>query len=253
MSQRLTRKSIKHDIREDTFRTSIDRSVDFVTGHGRMLLMALAGVLVLVAAGFGVHYWMQQREARASQLLGQASKIAEAPVQQTGATPNDAENPSFATEKARQEAAEPLFQQIRQKYPNTGAGAIAAVYLGRYQLEQGNTEAARKLWQQFLDDHPDHMLASSVRLSLLALDRQAGKGEQVAKELRAMLEKPEKTLPEDVLLFQLGQTLEDLGKTDEAKATYQRLGDEFPQSPYAQQAQSKVRDLGGPAEPAQVG
>jgi len=86
-------------------------------------------------------------------------------------------------------------------------------------------------------------------VSLLGLDRSAGKGQQVVDKLRADLEKEDKPLPEDVLLFELGTTLEQLGRRDEARTAYQRIADEYPDSPFAAKAQTKLRELGAGAIP----
>jgi hypothetical protein len=80
-------------------------------------------------------------------------------------------------------------------------------------------------------------------LNLLSLDRKEGKGEEVVTRLRAMLEESEPALPKDVVLHELGTTLEDLKRPQEALQSYQRILDDFPQSPYRQEAQQKVSAL----------
>src|SRR5581483_9627072 len=118
---------------------------------------------------------------------------------------------------------------------------VAKVYLGRIALVQGDAATARKDWQDFVDHHPDHMLAAGVRLSLLDLDRTSGKAQQVVEKLRADLDKDDKPLPEDVLLYELGSTLEQLGRSDEARTAYQRVVDEYADSPWASKARAKVQ------------
>jgi len=86
-----------------------------------------------------------------------------------------------------------------------------------------------------------------VRRTLLDLDRKEGKGEQVVQRLRADLEKEEKPLPEDVILFELGTTLEQLGRKQEAHDAFQRVVDEYPDSAWVSKATQKVRELGQPA------
>ena len=75
------------------------------------------------------------------------------------------------------------------------------------------------------------------------VDLQQGKGEQVVKDLRAMLEKGDSPVPQDVLLHELGMALEQLKRPQEAVQAYQRILDEFPQSPYRPEAQQKVTAL----------
>lgn len=243
MSQRLTRKEIKHDIREDNFRMSMARALEFLAANTR-LLAAIAGGLVLVALGVvAAKAYLDHRAARASELLGNALRVFEAPIQATGAQPDHPVRPSFPDDASRRDRSSELFQEIRDRYPRTGAGAVAAIHLGRIHLEDGDIEGARELWEGFLRRHEDHMISGAVRLSLFSLDREAGRGEEVAGKLRAMLDDRRKPLPEDTILFELARTLDEIGEDEEARLTYQRLGDEYPDSPYAQQALSRAREL----------
>ena len=58
-----------------------------------------------------------------------------------------------------------------------------------------------------------------------------------------MLEKGESPLPQDVILNELGKTLEQLRRPQEAVQAYQRIVDEFPQSPYAREARERIAAL----------
>ena len=118
-------------------------------------------------------------------------------------------------------------------------------------MAEGQADRARELWNGFLDDHGDHLLAGQTRVNLLRLDRSQGKGAEVAQTLTAMLDESEPPLPMDVILSELAITQEQLGKTQEAVQSWQRIVDEFPQSPYAREAREKIsavdpsRALGG--------
>jgi len=246
-SQRLSRKEIKHDIRDDALRHAVGESYDYARGHWRNLALAIGGVVLVVAAFAGWRAWSARREANASDQLGHAIAAYDAPVVTTDANPGDLDSPSFPDEKSKTARAQELFEKITKDYPRTGGAAVAEVYLGRIRFQQGDNAGARKVWQEFLDAHPNHMLASAVRRTLLDLDRKEGKGEQVVQRLRADLEKEEKPLPEDVILFELGTTLEQLGRKQEAHDAYQRVVDEYPDSAWVSKATQKVRELGSPA------
>jgi predicted Zn-dependent protease len=58
--------------------------------------------------------------------------------------------------------------------------------------------------------------------------------------IKALLEGPEMDLPQDVLLYQLALTQQELGLEPESRQTLQRLVDEHPQSAYAAEAQSEL-------------
>ncbi|HVS01551.1 MAG TPA: tetratricopeptide repeat protein [Thermoanaerobaculia bacterium] len=244
MSDRLTRKEIKHDIREDSFRHSVARGFEYVATHSRMLALAGGAILLLIVVAFAVNGWLEGRQRRASEFLGRALEVAEAPVVGEGADPDDPLAPSFPDEESRAERASELFRQLQEEYGGTGAADVADVYLGRLAFEKGRIDEARQLWQGFIEEQKGHMLAAAVKTSLVALERQEGNGEAVAGELRQSLESSDGILPRDVALFELARTLEQLGRGDEARETYRRLADEFPDSPFARQAAVRMRELG---------
>jgi predicted negative regulator of RcsB-dependent stress response len=245
MSQRLSRKEIKHEIRDDAFHQGVERSYDYVRSHRRNLILAIVGVVLLAVAIGGWRAWSLNREREAGALLGRATVVLQAPVVATDARPDDIVEPSFADEASREARGRELLEQLREEYPRTAAAEVAAVQLGRLRLEAGDEAGARELWEGFLDDHEDHLLAGGVRVSLLDLDRRSGKAEQVATQLQAWLDAQDKPLPEDVLLYELATTHEQLGRTDEALAAYQRIGAEYPDSPFASPAAARARELGG--------
>jgi hypothetical protein len=250
MSQRLSRKEIKHDIRDDAFHHSVEAGYGYVADHRRMLLLVLAGVVAVAVAIAGIRTWMVSRERAAADALAAALEVVEAPVVATGAKPDDPREPSFPDETSRDARAAELLAQVVERYPRSGAGAVATVHLGRLRLTAGDEAAARQLWEEFLERHEGHMLASAVRVSLLDLDRRSGKAEQVASELQAALDDDDKPLPEDVLLYELAVTQEQLGQKDAAREVYQRISQEYPDSPFASRASAKLRELGeAPAAP----
>ncbi|MDX1632647.1 MAG: tetratricopeptide repeat protein, partial [Thermoanaerobaculia bacterium] len=151
--------------------------------------------------------------------------------------------PTFPSEEAKRARATALFEGVVQEHEGSPAGEVAKVYLARLFFEEGRTEEARELWQQFLDENPDHMLAAAVKLNLLDLERAAGNTEAVVEDLRASLEAEDSPVPTDALLFELAESLEELGRSEEARTMYQRLADEYPDSAYAGTAQQKLRDL----------
>lgn len=239
MNQRLTRKEIKRD----EFAAAVGRSVEYAESHVRTIAYAIGAVLLLVALSVAFYFWRNSRLQGANEALAQAMKVYEAPINATGAKPNDPNEPSFANEAARRARAKQLLEKVRDDYGSTAAADVASLYLAQIAADEGRLDDARKIWREFVDDHGDHLLAGEARLNLISLDRNQGKAQQVAQELRDMLEQNDPALPQDVILFELGATLEQLDRKQEAVQTYQRILDEFPQSPYGSEAQQKIGAL----------
>jgi tetratricopeptide (TPR) repeat protein len=251
MNQRLTRKEIKRD----EFASAVGRSVEYAESHARTILYALGGALALLVIGLAVYFWLGSRSENANEALAYAIRVQQAPIEAAAPKPADRLAPSFATEAARQARAKELFQEVHDDFGGTDAGDVAGLYLGQIAAQEGQLDRARELWTDFVEAHGDHALAGEARLNLIGLDRQQGKGEELATRLRGLLEESEPPLPKDVLLHELGLTLEQLNRPQEAIQSYQQILDDYPQSPYRQDAQQRLsaldptRSSGGPGGP----
>ena len=246
MNQRLTRK----DMKRDEFTAVVGRGVEYAETHVRTLVYAVGGLLLLLALAVGIYYYRTGQKEKANQALAGAMRVYHAPVTATGAKPNDPDEPSFPTDADRRARAKELLTKVHQGYGSTDAGDVAGLYLAQIAADEGRLDEARKLWSDYADGHKGTMLGAEARLNLLNLDRKQGKGEAVVKELRSMLEKGDSPLPQDLILRELGATLEDLHRPQEAIQSYQRILDEFPQSPYRTDAQQKISALDPTRAPA---
>lgn len=240
MSQRLTRKEIKHEVQKDSFVNIIDHTVEYAESHTRSILLIVAALVVVGLGTWGVVAYFGHRSAASNRALAKAIDVAKAEVVATDAKPDAPDHPTFADAATRDAKAKELFELVRADFPRSDSADIAGVYLARYAADSGDLARARELWQAFLDHHSDHALAAEVRINLMQLDRQQGKAEQVAAALEKMLDEQDKPLPEDTILYELALTREQLGKHDEALSAYQRIVDEYPRSPYVSEAQKKV-------------
>ena len=250
MSDRLTRKEIKRD----ELAEALETSVHWVEEHRNLLIGAAVAAVVVAAAGFGAWSWWQGRAAAANQALAEALEVYRAPVGDVAAAADDDEL-SFPDDTARRARAKELFTAVHDEYGGREPAAVADVYLAQIAVEEGDTERARELWQGFLDRNEDHMLASQVRVNLIHLDRQEGHGDEVVAELESELAATpeERTLPADLVLWELGQTYEELGRQDEADSTFRRLAEEYPTSPYASEARRKAPETPGGAGAMSLG
>ena len=244
MSDRLTRKEMKQ---QDTFQVTVGRVLDWISLHRRHIVAGVAAVVLAVAALAGLALWRAATEDDAQALLNEAMEAYGAPVRAEGeeAPAGEDEELSFASAEERRTRAAELFERVVDEYGANDAADVARVFLGEIAAGQGDTERARELWASFVDEHPEHLLGAEVRLNLYALDRAAGRGEEVAAELQEMLEEEDRPLPEDVVLHELAVTLESLGREEEAAEHYQDLLDRFAQSPYAMAARQKTGAPGG--------
>ena len=238
MSSHLTRKEIKRD----EVREAVGRGVDYVRGHERIVLWAIGGIVGVLLVAALVTFYFGRREANAAQELAAALRVHGAEVDVFDPAPEDPEKPRFASDPERLAKSKELFQALADDHGGTHPGRVAKVYLGEIAAEEGDFARARELWEEYLRAEPGSMLAAAVELNLLALDREQGQLEEVRAGLQRQLdETAARTLPEDLLLHELAQTLEALGLDTEAQATLQRLVDDHPRSPYAFEARQRLQ------------
>jgi len=223
MSHRLSRKEIKRDEVLETL-TAI---AVFLRENARFIMIGLAIALAAILVGVAVYSAGQRREVAASERLADAIEL----FSTVG---------SGQDEVATGDGA-PIFQEVVEEYSRTAAATIAEVYLGEVAALAGDFDAARRHWETYLSSRPDTFLATEVRLNLMALDRQEGEGEALASRLQAMADAgTDSNLPPDLVLFQLGVTLDSLGRVEESTTAFERLVDEFPASPYSVRAGQKI-------------
>ncbi|HXU29830.1 MAG TPA: tetratricopeptide repeat protein [Thermoanaerobaculia bacterium] len=242
-STHLTRKEIKRD----EVAAAVGRSVDYAQSHGRTIGIGIGAAVLVLLVLLGFWGFRASQRGKASAALGEALQLASAPIQATGATPDDPDTPSFATPEARRARAKKAFENVRETFRFSAAAEVASVYLGQIAAEEGKLDEARKLWEDYVDDHPDDMLAGNVKLNLIELDRRAGKTDAIIASLEKMLDASDGPLPKDAILYELATAYESAKRETEAKKTYQRILDEYPQSGYHTLAQQKVGGAGAGA------
>lgn len=243
MSPRLSRKEIKRD----EFREGLDRVVYWLQLNVRLVLWIAAALALAAVLVFGWYAYSGYRQREANRVLAHAIAVSNAPVATKSPKPNDPVAPSFASLDQRNAKAKQLFESLAKRFGSTRAGSVADVYLGKLAAAAGDPAKAAELWNRFLRHHPDDMLAAEVQVNLFTLERAQGKGKQVEAKLQKMLDSQQKTLPTDVILFQLAVTQEKLGEHDKAMKNFRRIENEFSTSPYAAEARQQTTPAGAGA------
>ncbi len=158
----------------------------------------------------------------------------------TPATPTPPPPGSYPSETARAEAALAKFQAAADAYPSIPAG-IAARYEAAAALGfLGRLPEAMQRYQEVIDRAPKSIYADTARLGLADLQCRAGQYDAAIGGYKALAAKADSTLPIDGVLMQLGRAYAAAGKTADARQTFQRIVDEFPQSSYVALAQKEL-------------
>lgn len=230
----------REDLKRNELGEAIGAGIHYAEDHKRLLLWGVAGVVGVAVIATGIFFWLSSRKTGANELLTSALQADGGAVVATGANPADPEKPTFATEAARRARAKELFTQLDERYGSSKTGRVARLYLAQIALAENDKETAKRLWKSFLEAEPDGALSAAARVNLFKLDREQGRAAEVADELKKMLDQSDKPLPADLILYQLALSYDALGKRDDAKVTYRRIVEEYPQSPYVADAQREA-------------
>jgi TolA-binding protein len=233
------RRELKHDKFVDEMGTLSQRARD---NQPVLVIVAAAAILVAVIA-YGVFFYRSNRERKAQDALADAITTIDSPLLDPAAAQK---NPlaRFKTNDERIAAAEKLFQAVKDKFEGSDAADIADLYLARIAGTRGDTAGSRKMLEEFIRKHPKNLLVGAARYSLYELRIENGEAQQVANELNQELARNEnQPLPPDTMLALLAHAYDVQGSTDKSRDAYRRIVSQFPDSPYAVEAQRKV----GPA------
>ena len=231
----------RHDLKHDRFVDEIGALSSRARENQRLLLMIGGGAIALALIVWGVYFYRSSREAKGQAALAVAIDTNEAQVE-SAQNPNAPKptGPTFKTEEARSAAAEKLFREVKEKHSGTKAADIAELYLARTAAAKGDSASAKKMLEDFIDDHEGNILAGAARFSLYQLRIDGGEANAVAVELNAELNKADPILPGDSLLVLLAHAYEVQGNEAKSREAYRRITTEFPDSPYALEASRRA-------------
>jgi TolA-binding protein len=178
-------------------------------------------------------------------MLGAALVTAQAQIAPPSSVPG-AQQPAgtFPTEIARGEAAAAALQKVIDAYPSSETGTAARYYLGATLLQIGRAADAERAFDEATAKGGASLYAEMAKLghveALAALKRY----DEAIKVLTDLSAQRNTRLPIDGVLMELARVCRKAGKTQEARAAFKRVVDEFPESAYANEARQQMSTMG---------
>jgi TolA-binding protein len=234
----------RRELRHDKFVDEMGSLSSRARENQRFLLTITVAVVVVALAAYGYYFYRNNREQQAQDALANAIDTIDSPLLNApGSQQPQQPGAKYKTEAERNVAAEKQFKDLESKYSGTDAADVANLYLARLDAGRGDVAGARKLLNAFIDEHPKHVLVGSARFSVYQIRIENGEAAQVASELQNEVNKSDPVLPADSLLVLLAHAWDVQGNAQKSKEAYRRITTEFPDSPYALEAQRRM----GPA------
>lgn len=224
--KRITRKQLLKE--PDEFITLTGRLIEWARENSRPLIYGAAAFFVFLIAIAGYGYYREKREQAAAALLSQSLSV-------------------YQQERARESGpatllmmAEADFDQLVSRYGRATAGRLGRILSGHIHLAAGDPDAAARLYEKALTDFGKDPSLRPVILNGLA-EAYAMKGDTAAA-----IAHYEKIVAGrhihfvDTALFHLGRLYRTAGELEKSRRAYERLGDEFPDSIYADMARELI-------------
>jgi tetratricopeptide (TPR) repeat protein len=212
------------------------------TARQRDLAWIVGVVLVVGVAALGYWTWHQREQQGAQKLLADAMVVAEArigpPAAATGGT-----GLTFPTERDRAQAALTKFKAAADAYPTSDAGLFARYQEASTQVVLGNPAEAAKAYQVVIDRAGNRLIGQTARLGLAAAHARGGQFDQAITTYKELAQRKDGGLPIDGILMELGRVYRDAGRPGEAQQTFNRLIEEFPDSPFNADAKRELDAL----------
>jgi len=205
-----------------------------------LIATALAVVGVIAVAYFA---WHEHVQSRAHDLLAQALTVQEARVGPPPAPGQPASGPYFPTERERDQAALTKLKAAADAYPSTDAGLYARYQEASTYLALDNPTEAAKAYQQVIDNAGNSIYGQMARLGLAEAQARGGQFDQAINAFKELAQHKDGPLPIDGILMQLGRTYLDAGKRTDAQQTFNRLVEEYPESPFSTDAKRELDAL----------
>jgi pentatricopeptide repeat protein len=233
----------RHHLKENELRTFARRAAETVEARGRETTFILAAVVVLVAVAIGYFAWRERVNGKAHALLADAMTVAEARIGPPPAPGTPAGGLYFPTERERAQAALVKYTIAADAYPSTDAGIYARYQEATTTLALGNSMQAAGVFQQVIKSAGDGFYGQMARLGLAEAHARAGQYDEAINTFKEMSQRKDGPLPVDGILMQLGKTYLEAGKRADAQQTFNKLVEEYPESPFTTDAKRELETL----------
>jgi TolA-binding protein len=233
----------RHHLKENELRTFARRAAETVEARGRESTIILIAVAVVAAIAVGYFVWRERVQGKAHALLADAMTVAEARIGPPPAPGTPAGGLYFPTERERSQAALIKYRAAADAYPSTDAGIYARYQEAATTLALGNSMQAAGVYQQVINNAGDGFYGQMARLGLAEAQARAGQFDQAINTFKEMSQRKDGPLPVDGILMRLGKTYLEAGKRADAQQTFNKLVEEYPESPYASDAKRELDTL----------
>jgi len=235
----------RHRLKTNEFAVQVAQATEFLAAHRDRFILGgvLAAVLIVGVTGF---VWYNGRaENQAGALLGAAMSIPDAPIVPAPTVPGAVQQPgTYPDVTARAQAGLEAFQKVIDQYPSTDAAVAARYHRAAALLGLGRYQEAQQGFQEAATAAGDSIYAPMAKMGEAEAFVAEGNFDKGLPLLETLAADRDGMLPVDGVLMQLAAGYKKANRAADARTTYKRVVDEFPDSLYAPQAREELAKLG---------
>jgi predicted negative regulator of RcsB-dependent stress response len=235
----------RHHLKENEFAKTVQSASTWVAENRDMTVKVAAAALIVVVLFGGYFLWRKHTNDQAGSWLGIAMAIADAPVVPPPTLPGAKQTPNtYPTEKAKFEAALNAFHEVVTRYPSTSAAMAARVEIASTLLTLNRFAESEQAYQGIVTDAPNSFYAPMAKLGIAEAQAAQGQFDKAIAGFTDLAGQRDGALPVDGILMRLAQTYLRAGKSKDARAAFQQVVDQFPNSPYVTEARQRITQIG---------
>jgi len=230
----------RHHLKENELQTMAREARERFEANRRELTAGLVAVAVVAAIGVGYFAWREHVQSSAASMLAAAVAVRDARIGPPG---TGEPGLRFVNEHERAEAAVAKFKAAADAYPSSDDGLLARLQEAALEMQLGKPADAAKSYQLVIDKAGNRIFGQTARLGLADAQAAQGQYDQAINAYKDLAQRKDGPLPVDGILMQLGRAYLDAGKRADAQQTFNRLVEEFPDSPFSADAKRSLDDL----------
>jgi TolA-binding protein len=233
----------RHHLKENELRNFAVQAGQTMAERRKETTTLIVAAVVIAALGIAYFGWREHVQTKAHGLLAEAMAVQDARVGPPPAPGTPAGGLYFPTERERSQAALTKFKTAADAYPSTDAGVYARYQEGATSLALGSTPGAITAYEQVIKESGDNFYGQMARLGLAEAQVRAGQYDPAINTFKELAQRKDGPLPVDGILMQLGRTYLEAGKRTDAQQTFNRLVEEYPESPFTGDARKEIETL----------